>query len=181
MIFKLAKFWHETWPLANLVPEVAHIHPFHPRGWKWDYFCSTGSGFHCMSLFVVWKMPYLGMKLSHWPKFQKLHIYYLSNPGGRKLSLFSLYEQRFLRYGSILTAIFGYETCRLAKFAEVEDIYSFSVPGGRNWAYFLFLLHGKRFLRYMPIFKSAIFGHKTLPLAKVTEGCTFGLFLPQRV
>ena len=29
------------------------------------------------------KLPYLGMKLGHWPKCQMLHIYSFSTPGGR--------------------------------------------------------------------------------------------------
>ncbi len=36
------------------------------------------------------KLQYLDMKLGKWPKFQKLHIYPLSTPGGSKLSLFLL-------------------------------------------------------------------------------------------
>ena len=34
------------------------------------------------------KLPYLGMKLSHWPKFQKMHIYTLSTPWGRNWAFY---------------------------------------------------------------------------------------------
>ena len=33
MIFKIAIFGHETWPLDKM-PEVAHIHSFYPKGVK---------------------------------------------------------------------------------------------------------------------------------------------------
>ena len=39
----------------------------------------------------VSKLPYLGMKLGHWRKFQKLHMYSLSTQRGFKLSLCFLY------------------------------------------------------------------------------------------
>ncbi len=61
-----------------------------PQGRNWAYFGSTGSGFR--DAWDMWdmghfsKLPYfmyLGMKLGKWPKFQKLHIYSVSTPGGR--------------------------------------------------------------------------------------------------
>ena len=64
------------------IPEVAHICSLTtPRGWNWAYFCSTDSGFQDTGQFS--KLPYLGMKLGKWPKFQKLHMYALSTPGGQ--------------------------------------------------------------------------------------------------
>ncbi len=151
------------------------------------------------------KLPYLVMKLGHWPKFQRLHIKPLSTLDGRnwayfalwaavskiqadflnchiwpwnlplipkvahiipfypswsKLILFSLYGQRFQRYGLIFKiATFGLETWPLPKVPEVAHILSF-YPGDLNWAYF----------RYWPIFKIAnVWGYETLPLAKVPE------------
>ena len=63
-----------------------------------------GRGFRDMGRFS--KLPYLGMKPGHWPKFQKLHKYTLflplPNPVGVKLSLFTRYgHRRFPRYGPI--------------------------------------------------------------------------------
>ena len=36
------------------------------------------------------KLPYLGMKLGHWQKFQKLYIHSLSTPGGGSKLSFAL-------------------------------------------------------------------------------------------
>ncbi len=52
--------------------------------------------------------------------------------------------------------------CSLAKQVEIE----------------FFSLY-KRFPRYGPIFKTAIFGYETWPLVKVTARCKYALFLPQ--
>ncbi len=113
------------------------------------------------------QLPYLSMKLGHWPKCQKFHIYPLSTPKGSKLSLFLLYGQRFPRYRPIFKiAIFGLETWQVAKVPEVAHIPSF-YPRGSKFS--LFLLYGQRFLKYGPIFKIAIFGHETLQVVKVPE------------
>ena len=107
------------------------------------------------------------MKLGHCQKFQNLHIYRLSTPGGTKLSLLSLYEQRFLRYGPIFKiAIFGHETWSLPNVPEVAHIASFYNKGSKLS---LFSLYGQQFPRYGQIFKIAIFGHKTWPTAKAPE------------
>ncbi len=121
MKLKIAIFGHETWPLAK-IPQVAHIHSFYPSGeGDWAYFLATGSGFRDMTRFS--KLPYLGMKLGHLSKFQKLQIYSLPPPGGRKLGLFLVYGQRFLRYRQIFKiAIFGHETWPLAKVPETPHI-----------------------------------------------------------
>ena len=60
-------------------------------------FRSTGSGFRDTGPFS--KLPYLGMKLGHWPKFQKLHKYRytLFLPQRVEVEL----GQRFPRYGPI--------------------------------------------------------------------------------
>ncbi len=94
---------------------------------------NTGSGFRDTGRFS--KLPYLGMKLSHWPKFQKLHVYILFlPPRGSKLSfnILSLYDQQFPGYGPIF---------KMARFPDVPEvaqvhIYTLSTPSGQNWAYF---------------------------------------------
>ncbi len=67
-----------------------HIYPVStPWARNWAYFCSMGRGLRDMGQFS--KLPllsYLGMKLSHWPKCQKLHIYPLSTPKGRNWAYF---------------------------------------------------------------------------------------------
>ncbi len=102
-------------------------------GRNWAYFCSMGSGFQDTGRFL--KLPYLGMKLGHWPK---LHIYTLFYPRVSKLSLFSLYEQRFPRRYSPI-----FKNCHIwawnlaiSKTSSSSTIHPFSTPGGRNWAYF---------------------------------------------
>ncbi len=85
-IFKIAIFGHETWQVAKL-PEVAHIVSFYPIRVTIELiFALRGSGLRdtgqCSNL------PYLDMKLGKWPKFQKLHIYPLSTPGGQNWAYF---------------------------------------------------------------------------------------------
>ena len=60
-----------------------------------------GSGFWDMGRFS--KLPYLGMKLGHKPKCQKLqiHVYPLSTPRGRNWAYFRSVGQRFLRSGQL--------------------------------------------------------------------------------
>ncbi len=111
------------------------------RGWSWPYFSSMGSGFWDTGRFS--KLPYLAMKLAigqsskRWP-------YTVST--GSKLSLFLLYGHQFLGYGPILKiAIFGHETCSLAKVPEVSHIHFLPQGEGRNWAYFLSMDSGFRY------------------------------------
>ena len=94
-IFKIAIFGHKTWPLVK-VPEVAHMVSFYPKGGNWAYFHSMGSGFQDTGRFS--KLPYLGMKLGHWPKFQMLHIYFLNTAPSPEFHSDSLYGWLFPRY-----------------------------------------------------------------------------------
>ncbi len=73
--------WEPTWPFAK-VSEIA----LYLRGHNWAYFHSMSSSFRDMCLFS--KLPYLGMKLGHWPKCQKSHIYSLSTLGGQYWAYF---------------------------------------------------------------------------------------------
>ncbi len=54
-----------------------------------------------------------------------------------EIELISLYRQRFLRYGPIFK-IAIYLGMKLGHWPKSQNlhIYSFSTPGGRNWAYF---------------------------------------------
>ncbi len=61
--------------------------------------------------------------LAKFPEVAHTHSFY---PKGSKLSLFSVYGQRFPRYGPIFKiAIFGHETWSLAKVPEFAHILSF--------------------------------------------------------
>ena len=161
-IFQFAIFGHETLPLAKKKFQKLHIYCVStPGGQIWAYFWYMGSGFQDMGGFS--KLPYLGMKLGHWPKFQKLHIYYsLSTPGGRNWAYFHSTDSGYE------ISIFRHETWTLAKVSEVAHIPVLPFyPKG--WKLSLVLIYGQRFPRYGLIFDIAIFGHKTWQLAKVPE------------
>ncbi len=138
---------------------------FHPRSSGfWDMGHNIKIAIFRHESWTLAKVP----KVAYMPSF---------SPRGSKLSLFSLYGQRFLRYGPIFKiAIFGHETWPLAKFPEVAHILSFS-PRGSKLS--LFSLYGQRFLRYGPIFKIAILGHETWPFAKVPEVAHIPSFYPR--
>ncbi len=146
-----------------------HIHslssPGGGVGWYLGYFSSTGSGFRDMGPFL--KLPYFGMKLGKWPKFQKLHIYPLCSPGGRNWGYFCSTGSGFQDTGP---------------FSKLPYIWVRNLASGqssRSCTYTLFLpqrveielnsLYAQWFPRYRLIFKIAIFGHETWPLAKVPE------------
>ena len=74
-----------------------------------------------------------------------------------KLSLFSLYMQRFLRYAPIFKiAIFEHETWPLAKVPEVAHILPFYPMGSKLSP---FSLYGQRFLRYGVIINIVLWEH----------------------
>ena len=76
-----------------------------PGRQTWAYLRSTGSGFQDTGRFS--NLPYLGMKLGH-SKVPEVAYKLSFYPRDSKLSLFSLYEQRFQGYGPIFKiAIFG--------------------------------------------------------------------------
>ena len=129
-IFKLATFWHESWPVVK-VPEVAHILSFYPMGSKLSLFSLYGQWFPRYG--PIFKIAIFGHET--WPLAKVAHIlpFY---PKGSKLSLFLLYGQRFPRYWPIFKiTIFGHELGHWPKFQK-SYIYSLSTPEGRNRAYF---------------------------------------------
>ncbi len=115
-------------------------------------------------------------QLGHLQKFQKLHIKSISTSGVG----IELHEQQFTRYVAIFKiAIFGDETCPLAKVPEVAHIHSL-YPKGSKLS--LFSLYGQRFLRYRPIFKMPYLGIKlSMAIGQNARSCTYTLFLPHRV
>ncbi len=65
------------------LPEVAHIRCFYPKGAKLTLFLLYAQRFPSIRPGYKGsfsKLPYLGMKLGHWPKFQKLRIHSLYYP-----------------------------------------------------------------------------------------------------
>ncbi len=118
------------------------------------------------------------MKLGKWPKFQKLHIYSLSNPEGSKLSLFLLYGQRFPRYGPIFKiVIFGHETWQVAKVPEVAHIGLLSFYH-RGSTLSLLLLYGQQFLTCRPISILPYLGIKLLKRSEFQKLHIYSLSTP---
>ncbi len=178
-ICKTVIFGHETWPLAKN-SKVAHILSLYPRGSStpegrnWAYFPSTGSGFQDTGWFS--KLPYLGMKLSHWPKSRSF-TYTLSNLGGWNWAYFRSTGSGFQNTGRFSKLPYlGMKLGHWPKFQKLKHI--LSSPKGSKLS--LFSLYGQRFLKHRPIFKIAILGHETWPLAKVPEVVHI-FFLPQEV
>ena len=153
-IFKIAIFRHETWPLVK-VPGVAHILSFYPPGnQNWAYFHSTGSGFRDTGRFS--RLPYFGMKLGKWPKFQKLHIYSLSTVEGQNWAY-------FCSTGSGFRDTANYLNCHIWAWSCV---YTLFLPQGVESE---FILSRQRFPRYVPSFKIAIFAWAWNLAIKVTK------------
>ncbi len=61
-------FAAERFIINNLWRQLLNLYMKLPRNFR-----STGSGFQHMGRFL--KLPYLGMNLGHWERFQKFHIH----------------------------------------------------------------------------------------------------------
>ena len=103
-----------------------------------------------------WALSLLENQLGHLPKFQNLHIYSISTSGVEIELIFSLWVSSFRG------------TWRFSK-----------LPYLGMKKFNLFSLYGLRFPSYGPIFKIAIFGHETSPLAKVPEVAHIPSFYPK--
>ncbi len=116
--FQKCHILHESFDHKWQKFEKLHILLFStPKCQSWAYIRSSSSGFWHRGWYS--KLSYLGMKLVHCLKVQKLHIYSFYSRG-LKLSFFPLYGERFLRYGVIFKiAIFRHETWPMTKFPEV--------------------------------------------------------------
>ncbi len=145
-------------------------------GWNWAYFRYTGSSFRDTGHFS--NLLYLGMKLGHWPKFQKLAHMMFFYPRGYKLGLFLLYGQWFPRYWRF--SKLPYLDMKLGHWSKFQNLHIYSFY--TLWVKLsLISLYGQRFPRHRLIFKIAIFGHEMWPLAKVPEVSTNDVLLPQRI
>ncbi len=91
-----------AWNLAKSSRSCTYrLSVYLPQGEKFElifdlFIFYRPSSFQDMGWFS--KLPHLGMKLGHWPKFQKLAHMMFFYPRGSKLGSFSLYGQRFPRY-----------------------------------------------------------------------------------
>ena len=89
--------------------------------------------------------PILGMKLGMWPKFQKLHMYPLSNPGGWSWAYFGSTGSGFRDIGRFSNLRYlGMKLGKWLKFQKLH-MYALSTPGGSTLR--LFLLYGQWFPR----------------------------------
>ncbi len=116
--------------LGKLVAKVPHTLVYSrstPGGQNWSYFCFMGSGFRYTG--QVLKLPYLGMKLGHWPKFQKLHTYSLSTLGSRNWVY-------FCSTGSCFQDTGPFSKLQYLGISRSCTLYFLCTPRGWNWAYF---------------------------------------------
>ncbi len=104
-----------------------------PRGQNWAYLHPRSSGFRDTGRFS--KLPFWGMKVGHWPKFQKLHIYFFLPQGGEIKLVLPL-------RAAVLEIRADFRNCHIwawnSPISQVPEvaIHSLSTPWGRNWAYF---------------------------------------------
>ncbi len=120
---------------ALLQNQFGHLPKFH------IYSLSRGSKLSLLLLYGQWfprfsKLPYLRMKLGHWPKCQKLHIYPLSTPWGQNSAYFCSTGSGFWDINPFSKLPYlGMKLGKWPKFQKLH-IYPLSTPGGRNWPYF---------------------------------------------
>ena len=121
-------------------------------------------------------MPYLGMKLAHWPKFTRSCTYNLY-PRGLKLSLFMLYRQRFQRYRLIFKiALFRHETSSLTKDPDVAHIPSFYPKGVIIELIFALLAE---VYKIWADFQNCHIWAWNLAIGQTSRSCTCTIFLPK--
>ncbi len=100
---------------------------------------------------------YLGMKLGHWPKFQKLQIYPLSTTRGRNWAYIRSTGSGFQDTG--LFSKLPYLGMKLGHWPKFQNLHIPSFyPIGLKLS--LFSFYGQRFPRYGTIFKIGILGMK---------------------
>ena len=104
---------------------------FYTRDWNWAYFTLWTAVSEIRAEFS--KLPYLGMNLGKWAKYQKLHIYFLSTSGGWNWTYFRSPGSTFKIF--LKLPYLGMKLGHWPKFHKLH-IYSLSTTGGQNWAYF---------------------------------------------
>ncbi len=147
---------HGKWfPKYRLISKLSYL-GIKPGIWKssrsciWTLFLFLPKGVEMELIFTLWaavskiRADFQNYHIWAWnlefEKSARSFIWTLLYPRGSKLSSFSLYGQRFLRYGLIYKiVIFGHETWPLAKIPEVAHTVYLVVsfyPRGRNGGYF---------------------------------------------
>ncbi len=176
--FQNCHIWAWSLAIGQSSRSCMCIYSFYPQGgrnWALIYCHSTTNSFRDMGRFSKWP---------DFQTFQKLHrcTYTLFLPQVVKIELiFTLRAAVSDTQTNFKIAIFGHETCPIGlKVPEVEHILCLCPREGGCSKLSLFLLDRQRFPRY-GIFKIAIFGHETWPLAKVPEVAHTDSFYPRGV
>ncbi len=145
--FQNSHIWAWNLAIGQKVPDATQCTStlFLPQGVDktrhWVYFRSMDSGFWHTGRFS--NLSYLGMKLGHWPKCQKLHLYSLCTPWGQNWAYFYSTDSSFRDTGDF--AIFGHETWQLPKVPEIVHILPKLPPSPKVHSV---LLYGWPFPRY---------------------------------
>ncbi len=109
------------------------VHSFYPKGLTLSFFPSTGSHFQDTGRFS--KLAYLGMKLVHWKKFQKLYIHSLFTPRGRNWAYLRSTGSGFRDIDQF--SKLQYLDMQLFYWRKFQKLHIYSLsPRVRNWAYF---------------------------------------------
>ena len=98
---------------------TTYILSFYPRGSKLTLFLLYGQQFPRYE--AIFKLPYLAMKLCHWTKLQKLHIYSLSTLGDRNWVYFRSMGSSFRDMGQFSKLPYlGMKLCHWRKFHKLH-------------------------------------------------------------
>ncbi len=87
---KWISVWYDIWKRSSSCRYIVFQY----------FFCSMGTSFQDTGRFS--KLPYLGMKISHWQTSQKLHNYFLSTRGVRNWASFHSMSSGFRDTGRCL-------------------------------------------------------------------------------
>ncbi len=170
-IFKITLFRYETWPLTKY-SEVAYMVSFYPRGLKLSLFLLYGQRFPRYGL--IFKIAILGhetCELAKVPETAHTLSFYPrgSTPGGWKWAYSCSTDNSFrdtARFSKLPYLDMKLNLVTDKRFRNLH-IYTLSTPGGMTLS--LFSLCGQQFMRYGPLFKTAIFGHEAWLLTKLPE------------
>ncbi len=121
------QFWHKREKVREmaLIPQVPQLYTLStPGGWNWAFFPLRAAISKIQADFQNCHIWAWSLTIG---KSSRSCTYTLFLPNGSKLSLFSLYGQRFPRYRSIFKiALLGHETWPLTKGPEVAHTLSFN-------------------------------------------------------
>ena len=148
--------------------------PFYPRGRSWAYLHPRTSCFWDTGHFS--KLPYLSMKLGHWPKFQSC-TYTVFLPQGGEMELVFALRAAVSEIGPIFKiAVFEHETWPLANVPEVCT-YTLFLPQGVE-IYLIFTIRAA-VSEIWADFQNCHIWAWNLAIGQSARSCTYILHLPQ--